>query len=1691
MSTPFNSPSAGTGMPGLPTNASPNEQQAQAAARISTPAMPTRQAAQSFAQTHEAVNPLQMPFEWAGSKMYSIYSKYVSRPLSATIMVPQIAEAEDTQNGGGGIFGLSMSPFQKETWDRAWNDAAHVSPGQAAYKGVGTLFDSQGAWDKSMGYNKADGTILWDHPDQVQSFFDHGTQKWISGGTDAAFSWYADPTVLAGSGLKVGKYGLPGLSDLKDAAYLKPGEKVANPTFAGALTSAGIGGIGKALGVSPEGINVAQATWNARRFDTAGMAKNLAGEGVQGSTFTKLGNDLEAARKSQGPSFSGWAAKQGFAQSGGGALASALGQARNRQDIDDILGVAMGDNERAVSATNRSAASGLDVGAVAQAAGRTVPDTLPKYNAELGVQLQEFAQQKNTLYSQIVGSSPNAAAMKKLQMDMIDGHMQKIQQEVNFMDSLVGSHAYDTTGDVKYVGGGITPSMGASGVRYNTVLSPLTSKLNTWAEGVDYRALRGVTASKFAANLAYNNGFVRPVRLFSGQAWGDLRPNGWVNVEDPSSHLEVDAQIKNSKLFSAPERQRMVSSYINAASGQRSQVLQQVEADMTERMASKYGISSENASALYNHFNAARAGAVNRMYSTAQLTDKAGLPYYADQTLSSDGSMIVTHPILSSQLQNSHIMMDHGFMNTVLKYNARAFRNLKVNAALSDADAMTNVTRTFAPGKLATQAAGLSGAVTDVMNSLWKTNVLFRLGYGARALSDDFMGQIARFGAASMALRGISGGGLGLTKINSWMHDPLGWDQKFYQTEKNINVSNWVIDDIQKQHDAVAAKQYVHPTYIARQKEALADYQNQLVKEKQGLEDLKLTHASLLQTRSRMVDTPIILPNGQVQKAFASGPEGAVALNMNAGSRYAFDTGVGTAANALLGHIRGSDGGDWASIRRGASGFNEAWYRGVQMEIAHDPLAKLLLKGKSTGEAITWMQGAEGRAHFNSLKVGNMRKSDLAESVQAHVNKMLPATDAHSVNLRAAVAAGQDDAKVQQLMNKVPRDHQPTDIPGAGQRNYAMGKGSANNLLDRGLTGFYKYMSEAPTQVLSRNPLVAEMYGNHVNSAYKALADQGVTHLSQAQLDRISAQSRSLAIDDVKRFTYNMDHETKLAYMSRFIMPFFGPMQEPISRWARIAMDRPETLGRFAMMYNAPTRIGMETDLDGNTLDGEGYADDPANPGKKKLVPTDERILNFTLPDYLAKTLGVNGAQFKAGDGTVYTIKPSLSTRISSLPLPFRNDPWYNPGEGPFVQMIANSVAKDNPSLGDTMQTLGILPNGIKKSNLDILGGQLQRQMEPQDPKTAAQMALQIFASNNYAYENGLTKVQPTMAEAQRQAAHEAALNNWLAGGFTGAGPLKDILGDPLHLLTPINMKVNDPYQFFRDAYQNMAAANPQTARQLFYQKYGASAYGFTQSIMQDKYNGVPTTLKGLADEQKYQGLLDKYPDMAGVILGADANGAYSPTANALMQMKGEKTAMTPEAAWKDSQVSLGWQKYQQLMGYVTSQLTMRGLKTLSDPGAQDLKQLKSSWIASQASTYLPNGVTKNPYENKDWAEAYYGADPYTSDDKAAELTSILGDDPKLAKRQDMRGLAGYLQAREVAQSAMEQQRAESGSTATGPLDINSTANVNVKTWFQEYVMGLIQGNPAFQSLHDRYLANDMFDHYDGTNLTNTVYGGQ
>ena len=127
--------------------------------------------------------------ERANSAIMYPYRQYVARPLSTAFLA---ANKNYQEQGGSGF-------FDTDTWARGWQDAQQVSPGQALVGTIGSVVSGTQGTDK----------IDWSDPEQVNSYFSYGPQRWISFGLDATSSAFLDPYILAGKGAGaiVRKYG--------------------------------------------------------------------------------------------------------------------------------------------------------------------------------------------------------------------------------------------------------------------------------------------------------------------------------------------------------------------------------------------------------------------------------------------------------------------------------------------------------------------------------------------------------------------------------------------------------------------------------------------------------------------------------------------------------------------------------------------------------------------------------------------------------------------------------------------------------------------------------------------------------------------------------------------------------------------------------------------------------------------------------------------------------------------------------------------------------------------------------------------------------------------------------------------------------------------------------------------------------------------------------------------------------------------------------------------------------------------------------------------------------------------------------------------------------------------------------------------------------------------------------------------
>lgn len=1544
---------------------------------------------------------IKTPAEWVGSKMYWAYSHVISRPISTAFIANDLAYA-----GGGSI-------FSSATWDRAYQDAAHVSPGQVAYRDLGNFFNSSKNY-LTNGNN--DGTIIWDHPDQVQQAYHTGTAMFVSGGMDAGLSWFADPAALGGK--------LVG--GIRAATYTKPLLGTANPTFAGKLTQLA----GKGISAVPGGETVGGVV---QKLGTPKTFNNIQAA-INSSTFVKMGDTIEKAKAAYGDRFPEWVTQQKWAQQSATAngLANVLAQATDRTELDQVLRIAMGDPTSLENAQRGQAAA----------------NALLNKNAELAV-----AAKNADLRYRSAKSSPQEVQQALKDAQAIDAQAGKISDQLEVFGALKNG---------LYFNNQLSPALSRAGQAIRTNIAPIARADDAdQLTGFAARIQRQNALVSTAGRLVYNNLYARPILVFGG-ALGDVRPNGWVNLNDVNSHNEVRAELQQSKAYSPTEIQQKVSQYITTPTSMKPMFLKGLEQDMTERMAARYGLNQKQARVLYGQFDSIRGRAfsqTSQSFSPVTFTAKNGTQLPIDR-VDAGGNTIMAHPVLTSQLADNHVFMDTEAMDRILKYNGRGFAKLIGENPDMDLAGLAQQQFTSLAGK-ATRAVNGYNTAMSIMNTLWKFNTLFRLGYGPRAIGDDFLSQIAQFGGYQYTRRaasGLTGQVLRRNMAMPW-YDKSGYDAKLAGLEAGIAQKTDQISETQAKlirAKATTAQSRSGQRYAARQAQThqfnLDLYQTQL----DGLNQQK---AALVGSKARIGDRQVILDNGQVVPAAFQGPMGALYHDLNTGRRT-MDVAMGGVSADILAGLRNQD---WRVFTPDEEGHVGAWARGVNDQIMNDPAAKQVVLGATPDELRDWMVTApEGRLYWRQIGLKTMTRQEQAERVFYHVNHYLPTSSPELVDLRTAVAQGASPGKVGQLMSKVPENLRPS-VSGATLAE-GLGKGSAIQAADRFMSGYYKLFNELPVDKLSRSPLFAQIYEGHVQDMARAAEAAGHTVLSPEYIEQMSNAARRLALQDVKRFTFNMDAETKLTHAMRTIAPFFGPTQEAYRRWGRIVADKPEVLARNALIYSSPSRGGYAVDQNGEPVI-DGYAVDPTT-GKKYLVPKNEIHIQFQMPHILAGALdslsGANIEQF----GPVKMDMP-----LNTFNMVMRDDPWYNPGYGPWVQVAANHWAKSaNPQVGDLMKNLGILPYGISKSDMDLMQGGLSRQLNQDDTKNVQLIQLQLIQDYNYQVQNGLLKQMPSWKAIQDQAQHWADLKGWLSGTNW----------------LPVSSSFKDPYQYFRDAYHIMQQQDPKNADANFYKKFGSSAYAFTQSLYKNNYGGLPATADAMAKikDPVIADFISQNPELAAMVTGTYNGKGFSQTAWQQQVNAGMRTQMTAQQAWDQAQVNLGWQQYNQMLQGLKATLYQRGLTSFSDPRAKDLNAIKKAGVGLLSNVFRidsQGNQQANPFYNQAWTQAYNSFDPSKGDRQALALSQLLqsptmqkfvNDTSSTNPRKDLQGLAYYLNMRAQVQEIM---------AARKSTDINARSNASLREMFTQGIFSLMESNTQFEDLHDRFLQHDMFDHYATT----------
>ena len=1200
--------------------------------------------------------------------------------------------------------------------------------------------------------------------------------------------------------------------------------------------------------------------------------------------------------------------------------------------------------------------------------------------------------------------------------------------------------------------------------------------------------------------------FSTPVTVI--RALKNAHPNGYIRLDtiDDTSMRELGAHLARIPGIATKDRQDILNNYLKTVDeGQRKNILEEVGRLGAAKVAERYGLEAEYGMEIYRQHMKRYTGEVDRMQrfsaarrspeETAALREREGLdpkPYetdplaYVDTFVDSSGA-VKLEPFTVTRLMNGHVFQDLDSMGKVLARHSSSLKAIRARSG-NVRDAVENS--------------------LDYFSYIWKFSTLFRLGYIPRVLFDDLASQVAKLGVVAMAMRTGKG-------LKNWSTNrirtaarPAVMD-RMNMTRAGIEYADEEIKILQRDMRPLKArvgaieasnerelalafrrhqraqqklsgldptdlspKAHALRTFARQQEQQLRQAEARLVAgaspgKKAALQRMQdqmehldryrgLSHRALKDyeeqlTKVRQGNQPITIDGQRFPAAFG-GKDGEYYL-----AQISADDTVGNLFNTNKQLMQGNfersfdHGAKPVSATQDAVEHLKAWTHAINNQIMQDPMQRLMVAGRlnTVEDAVKWMrERPEGIAYRERLPK-MIQTEDIARSARTEIDQYL-----HTPEVRMK-ALEPDGVSPSWLDKAVPHIVDRPDVH-IGQVGQAQLRHA--NALDRGIQKWFRHAAVLPSEIMSRHPLYNQLYEGHLKIITASRRKQGQTGpFTVNEVEEMATSARQLSLRDTRKLVFDIAHRSDVASALRFSSPFFSATAESFQRWGRILADKPQVAGYAAAWYNAPLSLGVVQDLDGNTVRPDGRAFDPVT-GQWKMTPKSDRYIVTRVPKWFRDSPLGAAFNVQEADG-------DLKLSQNSINLVTQGDPFFNPGVGPVVQIPVNEFVKDKPKLAELAREMGVLPFGPARGETFM-----ERAVQTVSPKMIKD-ALTAYDLSDERYQ--LIKMQIT----QRAIYEHEELGKPMPSPEEIADRVKNYwkFSAVTAFLQPFATQRKDPYQFYRDQYNNLRRQDAMTADDKFLQRYGESYFIFAQST--SRSGGIPPTQKAFELSKKYARQISRNPELAALIIGPEGDGPFSPEVytyqlnNPLVPGGAEmsRSRMTADEALKENQRRLGWAKYTKKMNELTAQLQDAGFTSFDDPGAEEFKADRSAWTKLYSEPLMPDG-TENPYYNEEWSKDFLTFDVRKYDRLIPGLTQVARSDlAKQPNRSDLRVLQEYLGARQaVVEELGARKRAGLEST------LEARANLDLKHQWTRFVGSLIERDTRFGDLYHRYLSRDL-----------------
>lgn len=761
---------------------------------------------------------------------------------------------------------------------------------------------------------------------------------------------------------------------------------------------------------------------------------------------------------------------------------------------------------------------------------------------------------------------------------------------------------------------------------------------------------------------------------------------------------------------------------------------------------------------------------------------------------------------------------------------------------------------------------------------------------------------------------------------------------------------------------------------------------------------------------------PIEVNGYQMEGAFGTAPDMVKHTKELVSASDTFRAITGNSESLMLRQLREA-GEKFKSILPDDADY-AATYNWAAQRLSSNPISKRLLAGEDVDGIVNWLHSTPDGT---DLLRSNAVKSHNARNWVNEVKEQVDHYTAGNQELATLLASGK--ATYDDLSRLVP-DRTAQPIAHGEVLMQTFGEGYISKTISNLTENLFEKLGRTPTNILSRNRFFDHTYRAEAERLVNLLDDGNLT---QAQLKRIEDRARTYALGQTRTLLYDLAEQSELGRMLRFVSPFYNAWQEVLTRWTGLAIENPAFVARAHLIWQSPESAGIVTEIDG------------------------EEYLTVPLPEWAQDIPGL-----RTKNEVIFN-KKSFNMVLQGVP-----------GAGPAVQIPTNEIVRHRPDLessvkfilpfGATSDVLGLVMPATAKRAFSLAQGEEDRAFR--------NALMRIYFDKITDIQTGKRDFDISSYEGQQQL-YEEAKNE--AQAFFRVRMFASFT-------FPAAPTFRSPYQpqidAFRQAQQRYAEdknsladseGNPRTPDEWFLDTHGREYFALTQAVTRSM-DGIPPTLQSYEERKKYADLVQKYPELGGLIVGYDGAGEFnSAVYNAQLSTElrpgsddTQRRSLSFEEAASDPDRRLGWIEYRKAMDLIEAARIQRGLPNLQVKAASDLALVKRT-----VTDYL-----KSKYPS--WADDFNQTDKGKWDKKITALREIAAD-PRLSQRPDIQGIRTYLQARD----AMAAELAKRGQMKNGARTLTASSNSDLAEAWNAITGYLIESNLPFSDVFYRHLEND------------------